>query len=565
MISLDRRPDTTVRPRDTPASPLRIAIVGCGPKGLFCLQQLATQLKCVATRNPLSVTIFEPADFPGAGVVYDPRQPHYLRMNFSAEHISVEPNAGRLPTLLQWLQFHHPDLARAGQFAPRALVGKYLHDCYLETAKHLREHAHLTRVKEQVVDLLETGSGWRVVTDRRSSVREFDEVLLAVGHEGWRTSEADERQAGTFDIPRVYPTDTQLSSATAPAGSHIALRGIGLTAIDAILALTEGRGGTFRQTNHAFAYERQDTEPAAIYPYSRSGRPMLAKPNPLKMSLPDLEGTWQRYTADLAKLGARDRPLQFREGIWPVIESAAESALRAAGGSGAAAWLRARLHHYPGAGEFRNEIASSVEVATGKSRPDAAWAVGEAWRRLYPTLVELVSHDGLTVDSWPHFRASAAEMERIAFGPPVESCRKLISIIDSGLVNLRFLQGAVATCDSGARELRTIDGRRAVSIDCHINAVLPGPAASDPRGPLNTLTQRGNLVPHASGCGYRIDRSGRPITEEGRPLCGVSLVGRPTEGAVLGNDTLNPRLHDGPSCWASNIVEQLRRTNRSKR
>ena len=547
-----------------PNRPLRVAIIGCGPKGLFCIEQLTKQLENVDVSRPLSVTIFEPADYPGAGLVYDPRQPHYLRMNFAAQHIDIWQCAEDGPSLLEWLQERYPEFAAADQFVPRAVVGEYLHACYVATITRLEQHATLCRVRQQVVDLLEVNNGWQVLTDGGRKVYEFDEVLLTVGHEGWRSSTVDGRQKAAFDISHVYPIETQLSLAKAPASSHIAIRGIGLTAIDAMLALTEGRGGRFRQSGDTSRYEPVGTEPASIFPYSRSGRPMLAKPNPQQMSVPNLAGEWKHYAAGLATLAAHGRALHFREEIWPKVEAAAEAILRTGGGSGAAEWFESWRNCCPGSDEFRTQIFESVEVATGRKAPSAAWAMGEAWRQLYPTLVDLISHDGLSKDSWRDFRTISAEMERVAFGPPVENCRKFLALIDCGLVNLNFLQGNVAYGETGIRELRTVGGGRAVRIDRHVNAVLPSPAASKPSGPLRSLAERGHLVPHYSGCGYQVDRSGRPIIAAGKSLRGVTLIGRPTEGAVLGNDTLNPRLHDGPRGWAKNIVEQLQLIERSK-
>ncbi|TWT90286.1 hypothetical protein Mal64_06710 [Pseudobythopirellula maris] len=541
-----------------PAAPLRIAVVGCGPKGLFCLERLAYELDKRNTGRSMHISVFEPAEYPGAGLVYNPRQPHYLRMNFAAKHINMWRSEDDGPTLLQWLQRHHPKLASAEQFVPRAIVGEYLHACYQTVIARLSQHATVALLKQSVTGLIEVKSGWDIITKGGRRVECIDEVLLAVGHEGWRAGGAASNRDTPFDIPHVYPTLQQLSPTAALAGSRVALRGIGLTAIDAILALTEGRGGTFRQDSKVWRYQPSMGEPAVIYPYSRSGRPMLAKPISQKMSVPPLANLWRQYASQLVKLAEENRPIHFAEEIWPVVVLAAEDALQASGGIGAGRWFESRLHNRPTAKEFREQLVSSVEVATGVRSPDAAWAVGEAWRRLYPSLVKIISHDGLDAESWPRFRIVASEMERVAFGPPVENCCKLLSLIDCGLVDLAYLQGHVGPHGANSIAIGANHGDAPKSIDHHVNAVLPNPAASHPCGPLSSLAKAGALTPHASGCGYRVDRSGRPITTAGTTLHGLTLVGRPTEGSVLGNDTLNPRLHDQSSRWARCIFQKSR-------
>ena len=106
VASDDRR---TARRRGGPPQPasVRVAIVGCGPKGLFALERLLAHA-AAANGEELVIDVFEPHPAPGAGPVYDPDQPEFLRMNFSAAMIDMwwrggRPGrrlpAGRLPEL----------------------------------------------------------------------------------------------------------------------------------------------------------------------------------------------------------------------------------------------------------------------------------------------------------------------------------------------------------------------------------------------------------------------------------------------------------------------------------
>ena len=63
------------------------------------------------------------------------------------------------------------------------------------------------------------------------------------------------------------------------------MKGIGLTFIDAVLSLTEGRGGTFeRMPDGRLSYRASGGEPATILPFSRSGLPMAPKPHDLPVA-----------------------------------------------------------------------------------------------------------------------------------------------------------------------------------------------------------------------------------------------------------------------------------------
>ena len=80
---------------------------------------------------------------------------------------------------------------------------------------------------------------------------------------------------------KVFPVDGASSTPKVPPGSDVAIRGFALTMIDASLALTEGRGAVRPGASLiCLEYEQAADEVAGILPWSRTGRPMLAKPDP---------------------------------------------------------------------------------------------------------------------------------------------------------------------------------------------------------------------------------------------------------------------------------------------
>ncbi|CAN0474178.1 unnamed protein product, partial [Phaeothamnion confervicola] len=107
-------------------SDLRVAIVGFGPKGLFALERLLHHLD---GRCRIAVDAYEPHEAPGAGPVYDPCQPDYLRMNIAAERLDLWPGDNSAVPSLERRSFGEWTGRRSPQgderYPPRALVGRY--------------------------------------------------------------------------------------------------------------------------------------------------------------------------------------------------------------------------------------------------------------------------------------------------------------------------------------------------------------------------------------------------------------------------------------------------------
>jgi len=546
----------------------RIAMVGCGPRGLFALEALSRKLLASGTTLPIAITIYDPAVHPGAGNVYAIDQPHFLRMNFASDRIDAwkkgndRPNGS--PSLVDWLAEHRPEMASPDGFVPRAVVGEYLHKCFLDVVQSLKPFAAIDMRREAVTSVERVETVWNLATATGS--REFDEVVMAVGHEGWRPPTELPRVERNRLVDCVFPVQRQLSLARIRSGQRVAVRGFGLTSIDAILALTEGRGGRFRWSADECVYESSGDEPAVIIPYSRTGRPMLAKPVQSKMTLPaELRNVWRRGRATIT--GTR-RPVDrrsFQRDIWKPIEESAARALQlvtnAHGGGGPDDTSQVR-EWFQGwrTATFDSQLAldvmrTSLSVATGRKQPDLAWAIGEAWRNLYPALVECVSHGGLGDEVWPDFQSVAGEMERLSFGPPAENLARILALVDAGIVDLRFVAGASITSDSTSLELATV--RDATAVDVIVNAVIPSPLELSRQGPLSPMLQRGLIHRCNPFTGIKIDSSGRAVSDAHDDAEGLTVFGRVTEGCVLGNDTLNRELHPQIENWAASLLHRL--------
>ncbi len=258
------------------AHPLRVAIVGLGPKGLFAFERLVDHARDLPAGS-IELTVYEPHPVPGAGAVYDPEQPAYLRMNFAAELVDMWPE-GKGPSFAEW-RLKGGGLGDEA-YPPRGQVGRYLADGFERLRSIAPDAMNVVLTAERASAVTRHAGCWLVTA---GSDREHDEVLIATGHEdGWDGALSALRPSSDGPQAKVFPVERELSLERVPPGSRVAVRGFALTMIDAALALTEGRGGTFHEGREPFLfrYESGTDEAAVITPWSRTGRPMLAKPDP---------------------------------------------------------------------------------------------------------------------------------------------------------------------------------------------------------------------------------------------------------------------------------------------
>ena len=517
--------------------PLRVALVGLGPKGLYALERLIHLARREAP-GAIRAEIFEPHPAPGAGPIYDPCQPDYLRMNFAAELIDMWPaGAGAGPSFAEW-RAERPEL-RNDPYAPRAQVGSYLSEGFRRLLEDATGDVDVALHSEAVEAVRPTAGAWALTA---AAEHEFDEVLVAVGHAwGWDGALAKPTSPPAFFVPTVFPVEENLGPERVPAGANVAMRGFALTMIDAALALTEGRGGRFTGAGpEDLVYEPSGEEVSRIAPSTRTGRPMLAKPDPAHaIRSAELDALAAEASSAMSELGRHEG----LAGAIGVVGRLASASLASVSGAGTKR-LDERLEDLARGRPLRSrlgpaeELERSLLVATAKGDPGPDWALGHAWREIYPALVRRLGAGGLDASEWPAFRFLAREMERIAFGPPPVNAAKLLALVRSGRVDLSHLcQGLGAEAD--------------VVVD----AVIPAPGALGVHHPvLSGLLRSGQVRVPPGRRGLEITADVTCVGADGSRSEGLGAIGRPTEDWVIGNDTLNRELHPQPEAWARRVV-----------
>ncbi len=439
----------------------RIAIIGGGPRGLWATEEVVR----LSREHGLPVPHIDVFDDPASAGPYGPAQPDHWRINVRSGVIRTGISA--------FDDWREPDDG-FGEYPPRALVGRFLEDSWSVLP--------VNRIPRRVENLGELDA--------------YDEILLATGHAtdwpGALDGAVPVYPAGALDVVRP--------------GERVAVRGAALTFIDACLDLTLGRGGRFEEGR----YVPSGREPAAILPYTRSGRLMEVKPDP-------------PTRAELFHAIDPARPAVLAAGSLPelvqVIGDAAARLLDAP---------RAEIDAVlAGTDPVDRELERLREGVAGTR--SARSAVGLAFRELYPEIVTRYSYGGRT--TLEGFGDFAARMERLAFGPPRLNAERLLMLVDAGLVVLDHLGS-----DSAPAADVLVDSVQAPA------CVLPGTLE-------HRLVEEGiaRLAPGTRALDVAPD--GTLVGQSH-----IAAVGRMTEEVVLGNDTLSRAMHTTIPRWAERVV-----------
>ncbi|MFD7164766.1 FAD/NAD(P)-binding protein [Streptomyces violascens] len=342
-------------------TPITLAVVGAGPSCTYVLDRLAATARAAVGQLSLDVHIFDRSGKFGAGQVHSPDQPVTSFLNrivgqvsFAADESVVDagpllPRQDR-PTLLEWCRAKYAatgektfDVA-AEDWPKRYVHGLALREQFeryvaiLRAVPGVRVHLHAAEVS----DLEERVDGRLVVRGADGErILDADHVLMLTGHSSndplryprqaaWATFA--ERTEAAF-VPSAYPLERAFAPGQAGPGSTVGCVGMGLTGIDVILHLTEGRGGVFEErADGTLAYRASGAEPARIVMFSRAGLFTFARPYNAKEQNPEelehrgvfltgaaVEQLRASAGAEVVIDGREQRQLDFRDHVFPVV------------------------------------------------------------------------------------------------------------------------------------------------------------------------------------------------------------------------------------------------------
>jgi uncharacterized NAD(P)/FAD-binding protein YdhS len=552
-----------------------IALIGVGARGLSVMERIAAT---AAADRELTLHIVDPGPF-GVGVHAEDQDDNLL-LNTVAGQITMfrrgDPSAGGHcidgPSLAEWA-----GVAR-DTYLPRRMLGGYLKDAYRRLRTGMPASVTVVEHRAIAEDLSRLDDGTWAIGLSDGSALDVGFVVLATGHGSLEPSEADAAAHAFVDANRernpalaffrtCYPLDAL--SAIRP-GARVGLRGMGLAAIDAVLALTLGRRGHFAGTGPDLVYLPSGAEPR-ITAWSRHGRAFWPRARNEKAP----RDVHHPARFDIARVHALrdDGPRDFALDYVPLLIEEMTAAARRVDPDASIEPLAqiltspttidgARLHDRVTAlGEF---FAADERRAEAGNMSNAQKSATDAIRDLRNEIREAVEHAGLTPESHRAFvEVYAPLLHVMSAGPPALRAREWRALMAAGVLTLGPIRAEVVL-DEDAACFRLVGvGDEEVECDVIVGASVDAFLPERDDAPLTrSILERGYGRPFRNGDyhpgGWDIDRLGRLRDASGAVIGNLCAVGNPTEGPHYFTNMLPaPGLPSRITADAQHVVEAI--------
>ena len=507
---------------------------------MYALEALARRRGSGAL--PDRIDIYEPRAQLGTGMAYTPDQPDWVSLNVPDHAL----HAGRVHTGDAVTDSH-----LAGPFAPpaaddqpcvypaRASAGRYL-TALAATAIDALAPTVVRHLRQRVSRVQPAGAGFWVRTSEGWAG--YDAVLLVTGHTSTWPS---------LDLPvgvpavRVFPVPDLVATAQALRPTAVQIRGAHLSAIDAVLALSEGLGGEFRSSEDGttLRYRPGDPDPVLTLT-SRTGRLMLAKTDAAVLRRYRTEQTAAPFLPEV--LTTAELPVLL-ERLAAAILTQARRTWDPSSAVIGPEQIRPVWDTLTGptAADPFDDLRAGLAFARGTAVPDETWALGQAWRHAYPHLVHrqrLVAQSAWDGGSdqaplgWPDYSRLVTGLDRLAFGPPPGNVAKLLALASAGRLRL------VRTAELPAEPP-----------DLIVDAVTAPPGLPRRDELWEQLLADGLVCLGPTGRGIVTDAAAACLGADGTRN-GLAAVGRMTEDVVIGTDTLLRSMHPELELWADGLT-----------
>lgn len=544
---------------------LRVAIVGCGPRGLAVLERLLVRLRRRPGGHEVVIWALDPVEH-GSGQVWRTDQPEWYATNATAAELTAQSpdHPAGSTSFAEWAGLD-ADTGRQ-TYPSRAEYGRYLRETFARLCASAPPGVRVFPLTGTATAVRRVDGQLHLTVDNGHRDLVVDKVVLATGHSGL---EPDDEERRLLDHGRYIRGGM---AATMPlddieAGSTIAIRGLGLTCYDVTRALSVGRGGRFVRQQGELRYVPSGAEPRLVAG-SRSGLPFRARAElnePAELAPRPVILTEDRLAELREAAAARrgDGKLDFAAEVEPLVRAELEHAYyrcivrQRHGDEAAAAFSIEKLadfglddvapidigaladpfadRRFAGPDEFRSQLLGVLHEDVARARAgstvDPVKAALEVMRSLRPLMPDVVDFDGLLPDSQRDFLSRWAPMSfLLSAGPPVAHVEQLTALIEAGVLDVVGPGARFSAAEAGlfAVESPAVNGSRRLA-DVLLDARAPG---ADLRRDTNPLLRRmmadGMISEHVNAdpaAGQRFASGGLAITRS--PFHVVDARGRP--------------------------------------
>ena len=568
----------------------RIAIIGCGPRGLHSLECLIRSLSPKRDHN-IHITIYDNQKELGSGQVWKTDQVDSNWLNISDRALSdlkgrPETNfksfkVPGFPSFIEWMEKHHDHVVsdQVDQFPPRKVMGSYLHERFNSIATLLIKH-EILEIKTRKVTHLSFEDPYFVIKDLHNTSHQYDECLLAIGHQptedddqikSWK-KHCKEGSGKLFDNPYEYEKEV-LDKLTAT--DNVALRGFGLAMIDLTRILTVEKGATFKKIidSDFLKYIPSDASVKKIVPFSLNGLPVVPKPLGKEVD--------QYFTPDDSQIASFKLKLNqalenantitdlnflhnaFLDVALPLYEK--HTSVNSSMDSVtidiiAKRWLRDMSYKHDlildTSLNCKQYMIATAQMALGKTTVSLDYTIGQVWRHLQPAMYELFSHCDLNDLIMEDLIKLDESTKRYSYGPPVESILQLIALEDAGVLDLSYIANPTIDCDLKGWNIE--NNQQTQHVDVMINTVLDPPRLVDiESGLIIDLLNNNLLKPVTSDLGVSTNQDGTVQLDTENKMIHLTMLGRNCKGSVMGVDAIlecfGKRIED----WAHGVTNRI--------
>ncbi|WP_299666409.1 FAD/NAD(P)-binding protein [uncultured Polaribacter sp.] len=574
----------------------KLAIVGFGPRGLSALENLFVEISKENLAINIHTTLFEIEKELGTSKVWNTKQPAINWVNISER--ALKDLEGRpelvfknvtIPSFPSYLKWSHRDEKNldetdADQFPPRKKIGNYLSERADSIVNILLEHKMIA-VEQVLITDLEYNADTITLIDLKKNSYIFDEVVLTIGHqptkidEDIKDFEMQSIDDDRISFPETYPIENIINSKAINSEKNVAIRGLGLAMIDAVRALTIGKGGRFKILNK-YTFESEFISgidvPKKIIPYSLDGLPIVSKPlNPKidrQFSLSKTQATYfEKTIRDVAdgNVAVEDNTF-LKEAIAKISvenyfelenklfdENIDKTALETI----VIKWLTDPNYAHkliqPTNCSTDQIISSFVEMACGKKAVSLDFCVGQVIRHCQPILYKSFSHANIDETIIASVILLDEQMKRYSYGPPLESMQQLLALHKCNRIDFNFANNPNIRNEPHAWNFEKEEN--SVEVTVIINSVLSAPKLLEVSSLIIQNLLRNDLIkPIHSKLGIHTQKDGLILNAQNNSFLPIAVLGRLAKGSVIGVDAIlecfGTRIED----WAVGCVNRLK-------